>query len=433
MYDFLIIGGGSVGCSIARELSRYNVSVAVAESGKDVCSSEVRTGGIVCAARALFPYRPTAARYAVTGEKMFRSYSAALGVPYRRTGCIYVCGDISEAKQITDRCNTFGIECKTISYSEAIVIEPLLATREEKKPCLYFPEAGVTDACEFIFSLRENAEMNGVHFYFEFDAEKATDGDALTVTSSDGRSIQARNVINCSGNNGGPVARAFGDLIYLEHVAINCVVAKCKVPPRTPVLCGNKFILPCPGSSIVAASERTPSRRMVPEVIPDDGNIFEGPVNLSFEPVLRFARLHSYAHGGDLADRKGKLKGVRHIIGADDIGITIAPALAMAVARSYSLEKRCNFISTRKKPLKVAALSAPERAVLAGKDKAYSSVVIASPPVTEGEVRDAVLRGACTVDGIERRLLSAGEHGGARLAAAMEKYCADSGFFAKEV
>ena len=38
-----------------------------------------------------------------------------------------------------------------------------------------------------------------------------------------------------------------------------------------------------------------------------------------------------------------------------------------------------------------------------------------------------------TIDGLERRLLHVGESGGTRLAAAMERYCSDSGFFAKEV
>lgn len=433
MYDFLIIGGGVIGCAIARELSRFNASVAVAESGKDVCSSEVRTGGVVCAARALFPYRPSAVKYAAAGEKMFRSYSAALGVTYRRSGCLYVCDDSFDAVRITDKCNSLGISCKTLTYDEALRIEPHLMMRNEKERYLYFPEAGLTDACEFIFALRENAEINGTHFYFGFEAEKATDGEGVTVISADGRSIQAHHVINCSGNNGGPVARAFGDLIYLEHAAVNCVVSKCKQPPRIPVFCGNRSVLPCPGDSVAAVCERVSSRRMVPEVIPYDGVSFEGPVELAFEPVLRYARLYSYAHGGDIIDRKGKLNGVRHIIGMDDMGITLAPALAMAVARSYSLEKRCNFISTRTKPVHVAALSASERAALVRKDKAYSSIVLASPPVTEGEVRDAVLRGADTIDGLERRLLHVGESGGARLAAAMERYCSDSGFFAKEV
>ena len=35
-FDMVIIGGGVVGCSVARELSRYNVNVAVLEKEDDV-------------------------------------------------------------------------------------------------------------------------------------------------------------------------------------------------------------------------------------------------------------------------------------------------------------------------------------------------------------------------------------------------------------
>lgn len=34
--DIVIVGAGIVGCSVARELSRYNASVLGLESGKDI-------------------------------------------------------------------------------------------------------------------------------------------------------------------------------------------------------------------------------------------------------------------------------------------------------------------------------------------------------------------------------------------------------------
>ena len=36
-YDVLIVGAGVIGCSVARELSRYRLSVCVAEKGPDIC------------------------------------------------------------------------------------------------------------------------------------------------------------------------------------------------------------------------------------------------------------------------------------------------------------------------------------------------------------------------------------------------------------
>lgn len=37
MYDAIIIGAGVSGCAVARELSRYEMKVAVLERASDVC------------------------------------------------------------------------------------------------------------------------------------------------------------------------------------------------------------------------------------------------------------------------------------------------------------------------------------------------------------------------------------------------------------
>ena len=37
MYDAVIIGGGAVGCAVARWLSRYRLRICLLERGEDVC------------------------------------------------------------------------------------------------------------------------------------------------------------------------------------------------------------------------------------------------------------------------------------------------------------------------------------------------------------------------------------------------------------
>ena len=41
-YDAVIIGGGVVGAAIAREISRYELSVCLVEKCEDVCSEHPR-------------------------------------------------------------------------------------------------------------------------------------------------------------------------------------------------------------------------------------------------------------------------------------------------------------------------------------------------------------------------------------------------------
>ncbi len=52
-YDVLIIGGGVVGCAIARELSRYKLNIAVLEKEADVgwgisCRNSIHKKYIFC-------------------------------------------------------------------------------------------------------------------------------------------------------------------------------------------------------------------------------------------------------------------------------------------------------------------------------------------------------------------------------------------------
>ena len=38
IYDAIVIGGGAVGCATARELSRYDLRLALCEKNEDVCA-----------------------------------------------------------------------------------------------------------------------------------------------------------------------------------------------------------------------------------------------------------------------------------------------------------------------------------------------------------------------------------------------------------
>ena len=46
-YDVVVIGGGVTGCAIARELSRYQMKVCVAERGEDVCSGTSKANSAI--------------------------------------------------------------------------------------------------------------------------------------------------------------------------------------------------------------------------------------------------------------------------------------------------------------------------------------------------------------------------------------------------
>jgi glycerol-3-phosphate dehydrogenase len=68
-----------------------------------------------------------------------------------------------------------------------------------------------------------------------------------------------------------------------------------------------------------------------------------------------------------------------------------------------ALIPRDDFVATLPRPVHFAALSTQEQIALTLRDPRYRRIVCRCEYVTEGEVRDAIARGATTLDGIKFR------------------------------
>lgn len=422
MYDVCIIGGGVLGCAVARELSRYSLSVAVLESADDVCCAEPAAGGIVCAARTLAPFRPAAAKYAATGEKMFRAYAAALGVPYMQTGCMTAfLDDADGARMLAVNARRCGVGCTELTGEEAVAVEPALASAHILRAA-YFPNAGVVDACAFVYALRRNAERNGAEFIFGFTLSSAElTADGASLRSSSGEVVEARRVVNCAGNGGGQVARALGDFIYISHRSGNYAYADVPSRPSMPVFFERAgYVSPDPRGGYFVGADTADCSRVAPEVTgaPDARRALRDRAGLSAENAAGYADVRALMRGGDLYEARGKSPCVLHLLGAGAFGITVAPALATAYARSLRAEKRADFLPVERGIVRAAALSAAERNALASRKPLYANVVMTDPYVTEGEIAEAIARGARSLQGAARRLLPGRAEPDARFAEA---------------
>lgn len=404
MYDFLIIGGGATGCALARELSRCGASVVVAERENDVCAEERHVTALICAARAFGNGSPVLAAYAATGEKMFRAYSAALGIPYKKTGCVAKCADERAARIIAD-CRRYGVRCEE-------------RTGAAGKTELFFPDAGVTDGCAAVYAMRESATACGAEFEFGFavtGAESCRDG--VAVLSSDGRRIAAHRMINCAGSGGGRVARAAGDLIYLRHMAEDIVVCR-GAGTVTPFFTDDGKVVPMRGACAATVTGEDTARN-APVVRGCSGRAVEllGLSGISGGEMYPCAVTRTYSESGDLIVRHGSKRGVTHILGAGSAGLTAAPAIAASFVSSAAFGAPKPTCPAHGQ-VRVRALSAAERNALARRRGDYAEIVCASPLITYGEIADAVKSGAKDLRGIERRLLDEGESGGAAFAEA---------------
>ena len=106
--DVLIIGAGIVGNSIARELSRYRISVSVIDKNLDVTGDQTRANsGVVHSGFNATP-GSLKAKLNVEGSRMMEGVCRELGVEYFQVGTM-VAGpreneeDIIRLKEIGDR------------------------------------------------------------------------------------------------------------------------------------------------------------------------------------------------------------------------------------------------------------------------------------------------------------------------------------------
>ena len=89
-YDIAIVGSGITGCAIARQLSRYDISLCVLESGNDVAlGASKANGGLVHAGYDPAPHTVKATVNA-RGCELYGTWSRELGFTFHRTGSLVV-------------------------------------------------------------------------------------------------------------------------------------------------------------------------------------------------------------------------------------------------------------------------------------------------------------------------------------------------------
>jgi len=103
-----------------------------------------------------------------------------------------------------------------------------------------------------------------------------------------------------------------------------------------------------------------------------------------------------------------KVKGLINVAGIQSPGTASAPAIAEMVLEilrkeGLHLEDKPDFNPIRKAPPSFHSLTNKERGELIAEDPKYGHVVCRCEHVTEGEIIEAVRRGATTMDGIKFR------------------------------
>lgn len=430
MKDVIIIGGGVVGCSVARELSRFDADILLLERGNDVSvGTSKANSGIVHGGYDAKP-GTLKAKFNVAGNAMFDALARELDFPFKRNGSMVLCfdkADIGKLLELKEQGVKNGVQGLYVleGYEAVKAMEPYVS--ENVVAALVVPNGGIVSPYEMTIAYAENAATNGVEFRFgsEVTAIDRIDG-GLQVTCADGFTAQAKYVVNAAGvyadvinNMISPdkmhITARKGDYELLDktcgymasHTLFQMPTKMGKGVLVTPTCHGN--ILVGPTATDVTDKEDVAT---TPEELASafDRALLTMPSLNRRNIITQFSGLRAHPDTDDFViGESAAVKGLYNVAGIESPGLSSAPAIAVHVAeeiaKKLSLGKNANFVAERKGIPHFATLSDEERQKLVAENPLYGRIVCRCETVTEGEIVEAIRRkpGAVDMDGVKRR------------------------------
>ena len=428
-YDAVIIGGGVTGCAIARELSRYALSVCLLEKCEDICSGTSKANSAIV--HAGFDAKPGSlkAKMNVLGSRMMPALSRELDFSFRANGALVLCfseEEIPALEELLQRGVDNGVEGLRIIYADELrAMEKNVS--DQAVAALYAPTSGIVCPFGLTIALAENACENGVEFRFNTIVENITPVESgFEIDTSQGK-ILSRYVVNAAG----VYADVIHNMVSKEKIEIHprkgdyCLLdrecgahvsstifhlpdEKGKGILVTPTVHGNLLIGPT-ATEIEDKEATATTADDLQSVIDRSGRSIK---NITYQKIITtFSGLRARCTGGDfILGEAEDCEGFFDAAGIESPGLSSAPAIgvhmAQLVAEKAGAELKQDFNPVRKGIPHLAGLDDEARSEMIRANPLYGSIVCRCEQISEGEIVDAIRRplGAKSLDGVKRRV-----------------------------
>lgn len=220
--NILIIGGGVVGCAVARALSRRWEDVFVAEQLPKVgMATSTRNSGVIHSG-IYYPQDSLKARHCIEGNRLTYEFCAAHNVPHRHAGKLVVASNAHEAAELAAllvRGRANGVEGLRMIDSAAIRSrEPHIVGYA----ALEVPSTGIVSSEELVKAYARVATEQGASIVTRAKVEALVpQRDSIRATLRVGdapdasvETIEARCVVNAAGLYSDEVAALLGNPSY---------------------------------------------------------------------------------------------------------------------------------------------------------------------------------------------------------------------------
>ncbi len=429
MFDVVVIGGGVIGGTILRELTKYKLSVCMLEKEEDVCMGQSKANSGIVHAGFDAKEGTLKAKFNVLGNKMMPAYAKELGVKYQNNGSLVVAfndEDLKTLQLLKERGEKNGV-----TDMEIISKEQLNALEVNISPnaigALHAKTGGIVCPYGLTIAAIGNAMDNGAKLFTNFEVVSlAKNGETFIVKSSKGEVVEGKCVINCAGLGSGKIAQMVGDSYvdvrarkgeyilldresgdFVSHTLFFTPTEKGKGILVTQTADNN--ILLGPTSEEMDEPDTDTTAKGLSFVIEKVSAMTQkAPL---YNTITSFAGLRAYCTKHDfIIEESPSVSGLFHCAGIESPGLTSAPAIAKYVVEEListrlPLESNPAFNGKREAESFFKQLSIEEQNELIKREPSYGKIVCRCEQITEGEILRAIRENppAKNIDAVKRR------------------------------
>lgn len=428
MYDVTIIGGGIIGAMTARRLSRYNISLCIAEREHDVALGATKANSAIVHAGFDAAEGSLKAKLNVCGSEMMPEICRQLDVDYKNNGALVIGYNDTDRKQLEELLNR-GISngVKSLELVDRKRLKELEPNISDNVSCaLYAPTSAIICPYDLTIAAVGNAMDNGAELKLGFDVtqiDKTENG--FCITSSSGESIKTRIIINAAGLYTDKIANLAGDSSFtitprkgeymlmdkeqgglVKHTIFTAPTKMGKGILVSPTVDQNLILGPTAVNMEDKENKQTTAEGMA-SVKANARNMVNG---INFGAVITsFCGLRAAGDTGDFIINM-PFPGFVNAAGIESPGLSASPAIAEYIVglledSGEKFELKSDFVETRKSFKHFSRLTDDEKNEIIKNDPAFGTIVCRCENITEGEILHALRTNpkAHDLDGVKRR------------------------------
>ncbi len=436
--DVLVIGGGIIGASIARELMKWDLDVLLVEKEYDLAlGASGRNDGCVHPGIDLVK-GSLKQKYNLAGNRMFGRITDELDVDFDRCGQS-VAFDSEKLLPILHLSTIYfklmGLgKVKVFNQQQLHAFEP--AVREELKCGMFFPTGGIVCPYNLTIAYGENAVDNGAKLSLNTAVlGMEVEGERIISVTTNRGTVYPKVVVNAAGVFAEDIAKMAHDRFFSIHPrkGTNTILDKktarfvntsytLRGKEKTEVNTKGGGIVRTIDNNVLVGPDAVETYKKE-DFTTEDKNIaavFEKQSKATEkisrgDTITYFSGVRAPTFEEDFIVEKGrKTRNLVHAAGIQSPGITAAPAIALDIAkmcvellseRGRKVLSNEKFNPQRRGIPRVARLGDEERSALIAQNPEYGEIVCRCEEISRGEIIDALNRSVpCeTVDGVKKR------------------------------